>query len=97
MGLSMMSNDFERMEQESTMENSHFRVRSVTHCDFEIRVRRNERLKSKYQVTYLSVLHEYDLLSWYYAKVNKLFPQRCPLSYQFRILYPEKIEAGEID
>ena len=30
-------------------------------------------------------------------KINSLFPQRAPVVYQYRLLFPERIECGEID
>jgi hypothetical protein len=68
---------------------THLQVQSKTHGFFEIRIRNFNQL-SRYALTYKQIMGEYQLVSWYYSKVNQKFKQRCPISYQFRILHEER-------
>lgn len=74
----------------------HMQVESKYHGYFEIRVR-NFNQMSRYNLTYEQLVGEYQLISWYYSKVNLIYKQRCPISYQYRILHKERAKQGEFD
>ncbi|CAD8137067.1 unnamed protein product [Paramecium octaurelia] len=90
-----MDNECEKLVQESTLRHTNFKVSSVSHGDFEIRIR-SMHDQIKYTKAF-ELQQDYELQSWYYMKINSLFPQRAPVVYQYRILFPERIECGEID
>ena len=56
-------------DRSHSLNHSHLQVTSKSHGQFEVRVRIFNKL-SRFNMDYFKIVGEYQLLSWYYAKVN---------------------------
>ncbi|EAR95491.2 hypothetical protein TTHERM_00078950 (macronuclear) [Tetrahymena thermophila SB210] len=63
----------------------HFVIKSEDLGYFEVRIHDPLSLKP-YEINYIRLSQNFKLTSWYYSLINQQYMQRCPLSYQFRMM-----------